>query len=184
MKRLTSHGIASFGPEETKKVSTLLAQAGTPATPIKRTEGERQKQSDRAGHPHISRKGSETRHGEGADAFGHYKPLLADHTVVEALGRFANLIATAQISGRLCEAMETQKPGGGEVRNQRQTPTVTNWHNTQTTRGSHTGSTRQGKPVNRTPSHIACTDTHTLFRTVHMMLHARAWLKMFELCLK
>ena len=37
------------------------------------------------------------------------------------------------------------EPGGGEVRNQRQTPTAANWHNTQTTRGSYTGSTRQGK---------------------------------------
>ena len=35
----------------------------------------------------------------------HYKPLLADHAAAEALGRFANLIATAQVSERLCEAM-------------------------------------------------------------------------------
>ena len=37
--------------------------------------------------------------------YEHYKPLLADHAAAEALGRFANLIATAQISERLCEAM-------------------------------------------------------------------------------
>ena len=42
MKGPTSHGTASLGPEETKKVSTPGTRS-TPATPIKRMEGKRQK---------------------------------------------------------------------------------------------------------------------------------------------
>ena len=128
----TSHGIASLGPEET--------QEAPPPLPSREWNERGKSKATELDFPTFTERIRGTARGGRADAYGvayeHYKPLLSDHAAAEALGRFANLIATYRM----------HKPGGGEVRNQRQTPTATNGHNTQTTRGSYTGSTRQGKP--------------------------------------
>ena len=71
-KRLTSHGIASLGPEEeTKKSQRASGTGGTPATPIKRMEGKRQKQSDRTGLPHVHGKDQRRGTGRGSGCIWH-----------------------------------------------------------------------------------------------------------------
>ena len=145
MKRLMSHGMTT----RNEKSQHTPGTRSTSATPIQRMEGERQTQSDRAGLPHIPRKGSEKRHGRRSG-------LIRD-IVLRALQAAVGRPRSGGGTGHVChldsdstDQRETvrgdgmHKPGGGEVRNQRQTPTATNWHNAQTTRGSYTGSTRQG----------------------------------------
>ena len=147
VKRLTPHGIASLGPEETKKVSTLLAQETPPPLPPRGWKERGKNKETELDLPTFTERIRDTAIGIGADAFGtvyeHYKPLLADHAAVEALGRFAYLIATAQISERLCEAMactslvEAKSGTKGKLR-----PLQTG---TKTTGGSYTGGARRGK---------------------------------------
>ena len=109
MKRLTSHGIASLEPEETKKVSALLAQEAPLALPSREWRERGKSKATELDFPTFTERIRDAAWRGGADTFGivyeHYKPLLADHAAAEALGTFANLIATAQISERLCEAM-------------------------------------------------------------------------------
>ena len=95
MRRLTSHGIASLGPEETKS-QRVSGTGSTSATPTKRMEGRGKSKATELDFPTFTERIRDAARGGGADAFGtvyeHYKPLLADHAAAEALGRFANLM--------------------------------------------------------------------------------------------
>ena len=70
MKRLTSHGIASLGPEETKKVGTLLAQEAHPPLPSREWKERSKSKATELDFPTFTERIRDTARGGGADAFG------------------------------------------------------------------------------------------------------------------
>ena len=150
MKRLTSHGIASL--DQQKRIKSARSWHKKHSRHSQQENGRREAKSKATelDFPTFTERIRDTARGGRADAFG-IDSVRALHTPV---GRPRSGRGTGQVCQPDSDSTDQRetvrgdgmhKPGSGEVRNQRQTPTATNWHNTRTTRGSYTGSTQQGK---------------------------------------
>ena len=148
MTRLTSQRIAMVGPEETKTIRSLLLQDPLPSSPplLPQLLPMSCRTNDMWNATELDiptltyRARNAIRVGCGRcvrDSVEHHKPMQADHSKVEALGRFTNSMATANTSERLQQDMACTGRGC-EIGHKRSTATPG---------GSDFGGTRRRKPA-------------------------------------